>query len=141
MSIKEKREAVLEKIYDELLEGGLDDFKPETRSFGTDGKKGPQMVQLIVALEDAEAKEAELAAKSEELAFDNANHEIDVEHDDRKELIKILVTSGITIVTNVIWGVIFVHELKQTRLFEVEGTETSAAGRWLKQSFPKFGRL
>mgnify|MGYP006988905875 CR=1 FL=1 len=143
MGIKQKREAVLEKVYDELLDSDLEEFKTEARSgFGTDTRKSQnQLVQLVVALEDAEAKDGELAVKSEELTFENANHEIDVEHEDRSELIKLLVTSGITILTNVVWGMIFIHELNATREFERDGTETSAAGRWLKQSFPKFGRL
>ena len=144
MSIKQKREAVLEKIYDELLEGDFGEFKASDRSgFGTDAKRAQQnpMIQLIATLESANANEEENELKGETLAFDNAHREIDRQHADRSELMKLLVTSGITIATNIAWGLIFVHELEATRRFEIDGTETSAAGRWLKQSFPKFGRL
>lgn len=143
MSIREKREAVLEKIYDELLEGDLDDFKQNGYpGFGSDAKKGQQpLVQLIGTLESANAAEREVQIKDDSLGFDNAHSELERQQEERTELIKLLVTSGITIATNLVWGMIFVHELNATRLFEKDGTETSAAGRWLKQSFPKFGRL
>lgn len=151
-SVKQKREQVLETIYDKLYEEGLDDFMPnaDSTSVGPDGKlriesqKNAPIVQLIVALENANAadeenaiKEKELSLKEDTLAFENAHHEIDRKHDDRNELIRLVVTSGVTLVTSVLWGVIMVHEMRATRLFEVEGTETSAVGRWLKQSFPK----
>lgn len=143
MGIKDKREAVLEKIYDELLKGDLDDFKQNGYpSFGSDAKKGQQpLVQLIDTLEKANTAEEEAHIKEDALDFDNAHNELERQQEERTELIKLLVTSGITIATNLVWGMIFVHELNATRLFEKDGTETSAAGRWLKQSFPKFGRL
>lgn len=143
MSIKEKREAVLEKIYDEMLEGDLDDFKQNGYSgFGSDAKKGQQpLVQLISTLESANAAEEEARIKEDALDFDNAHNELERQQEKWMELIKLFVTSGITIATNIVWGMIFIHELNATREFETNGTETSAAGRWLKQSFPKFGRL
>ena len=141
--VKQKREQVLEMLYDELLEDGLDEFKPVAySSFGSDSKKGQQpKIQLIIALEDARAKEMELELKNETLEFDNAHHEIDKNQHAKEELVKVLVTSGITVLVNVAWLMLYKHELAQTRIFEVEGTETSAAGKWLKQSFPKMRTL
>ena len=180
--VKQKREEVLEKLYDELLSTNLEEFKQNTNPCDVlDGKKTSQnpKIQLIVALENARATDSELERKDrdleikykeleqdlamksrelelkskdlelkdrdldlkgEALAFDNAHYEIDKEHkerSDRGELAKTIVSTFITLATNVVWGMIFVHEMQATRLFEVEGTETSAAGRWLKQSFPK----
>ena len=139
MSLKQKREAVLEKLYDELLEDDLDDFIARTYSGDGTGDKRRQdpTVQLIVALENANSSDKEIDLKGDVLAFDNANKEIDRDAETKRELARILITAGVTIVTNVAWGMIFVHELKATRQFEIDGTETSAAGRWLKTSFPK----
>ena len=143
-NVKQKREQVLEKVYDELLENGVTDLMPSTTIHGVlDDKKQRQapIVQLIVALENANAAEEDLRLREDILDFDNAHKEIERKHNDRNELIKLGVTAGITIVSNVVWGMIFVHELQATRQFEIDGTETSAAGRWLKQSFPKFHML
>lgn len=145
MSVEQKREQVLEKIYDELLEGDLDEFMPNAYSAAdSDGRKTPKqvpVVQLIVALENAKANDEEVAVKQDALEFDNAHHEIDRQHNDRNELVKVLATAAVNIAINVAWGMIFVHELKATRKFEIDGTEVSAAGRWLKQSFPKMRML
>lgn len=137
--IKQKREAVLEKIYDELLDGGLDEFKSTAGTgFGNDAKKAQNpKVQLIVALENAAIAEGELELKSEELEFNNAHHQIDKEEHEKEERAKLIANAAVSLVTSALWAVIFVHELRQTRLFEVNGTETSAAGKWLKQAFPK----
>lgn len=152
MSVKQKREQVLERLYDELL--AQDKIVDQTYSDDETGgkkKKDNTTVQLVVALEsarsndedndlkekDLDIKERDLELRGDILAFDNANKEIDREAEQRRELIRLACTAGVTIITNVAWGMIFVHELRATRQFEVDGTETSAAGRWLKQSFPK----
>lgn len=142
-NVREKREQVLEKLYDKLLESNLDEFKLNAYSgSGPEGKKGQHpMVQLIATLEEAKAADEKIVLEGDVLAFDNANHEIDRTHEAKMEVAKLLATAGVTVITNVAWGMIFVHELKATRQFEVDGTETSAAGRWLKNSFPKMRTL
>lgn len=137
-NLKSKREAVLEKLYDELLEKDVPDALAEYTMCGPDGKKAQNyLVQLIQTLENANAADDDIHLKADIVELDNANKSIEVMHNDRNELTKILVTAIVTMVTNVAWGIIFTKELEATRLFEVEGTETSAASRWLKQSFPK----
>jgi cellobiose-specific phosphotransferase system component IIA len=149
MGVEQKREAVLEKIYDELLEDdGLTDFvNCCIYSTNAEGKKGSfkhPYLDLLSSLENARAQELELKLKAKEAQlkddaqlFENANKEIDRKHEFKTELLKLAVTSGVSAITTAMWGLIFVHELKATRVFELDGTEGSAAGRWLKNSFPK----
>lgn len=160
--VEKKREEVLAQIYDRLLEeDGLDEFFDGGVITLPDGKKVSKnhpAVQLIATLENARAadtsaflkkveldleqgelkvKEGELKLKDDCALVDNANKEIDRKQAFKVEVLKALITAGVSVVTTAAWGMIFVHELKATRLFEIEGTEISAAGRWLKNSFPK----
>ena len=140
IDIREKREKVLAKLYDTLLESDLDEFKPTASTgFGSDAKRAQQnpMIQLIATLEDANAREADRDIKNEELAFDNAHHEIDNDQRKIEEAVKLCAT-GVTLVTSLVWAVIFVHEMNATRVFEVDGTPTSAADKWGRMLFPKF---
>jgi len=136
-NVKQKREEVLERLYDELL---AQDKVTQTVEI-VDAKGGKRVeipaVQLVVALENARSNDEDIALKGDILAFDNANKVEDRDAERKRELVRFAATAGVTLVTNLVWGVIFVHELRATREFEVDGTETSAAGRWLKTSFPK----
>lgn len=137
MSVEKKREEVLERLYDELLEQD----KVTKPVILIDAKGGQRAeipaVQLVVALENARSNDEDIALKGDVLAFDNANKVEDRDAERKRELMRLAATAGVTLVTNIVWGIIFVHELRATREFEVDGTETSAAGRWLKTSFPK----
>lgn len=167
MSVEAQRDLVLERIYDRLLnEYELDEFFDNSPQYSPDGKRvvkqQPPVAQLIATLEssrvaemeahqkevsserEAALKEQELALKKEELRLrddvaltDNAQRDMDRKQQTHAEMLRAAVTVGTSVLTTAVWGVIFVHEMKQTRLFEVEGTEVSAAGRWLKSSFPK----
>lgn len=170
MSTAELREQVLEMCYERLLDTNLEGIADNSFGNEKDGKKGtPPIVQLIVALENAQSNEQEhqlkqdeleqkrveaehrvwldkettelqkrdLAVKEDALAFDNAKHDIDIKHEDRREIAKLVISSAITVAGTVVWATLFAQELEQTRVFEVKGTETSAASRWLKSSFPK----
>lgn len=167
MSVESKRDQVLEELYDRLLlDGEIDAFFNSKVSVSPDGKKVAKqqhpVVQLISTLESARVaeiearqkedsskkeaalKEQELSLKKEELKLkddialtDNANRDMDRRHQMHIELLRDAITGAVTLVTTGIWSMIFIHELKQTRLFEIDGTEVSAAGRWLKNSFPK----
>ena len=184
MSVNQKREEVLEKIYDRLLEtDGLDEFFNEGQfAYTVDGKrisKQHPSVQLIAALENArkddtdlEKKETELQLKMSELQLketelqmkardfdikdaelelkqkefdlkdnqvlvDNAARDMDRRDHLKMEILKVLGTASVSLITTIMWGALFTHELRATRAFELEGTEVSAAGRWLKNSFPK----
>lgn len=136
-NVKQKREEVLERLYDELL---AQDKVTQTVEI-VDAKGGKRVeipaVQLVVALENARSNDEDIALKGDILAFDNANKVEDRDAERKRELMRLAATAGVTLVTNIVWGIIFVHELRATREFEVDGTETSAAGRWLKTSFPK----
>lgn len=167
MTISAQRDDVLNKLYQDLLENGTDILTTGCDGKdGKRGNSAVQLIialenaranereelrrsheleekvrfdgeEIKLRQKEADLREREIELRGDEIEFNNAHHQIDAKNNTRNELIRLGVTSGVTLVTSLIWGAIFVHELKATRQFEVEGTEVSAAGKWLKNSFPK----
>lgn len=120
MSVGEQREKVLERLYEEMS-------RKSNFSYDED------LAKVITALESARVAEKEFELKDTLALTDNANADMDRELRFRELIVNTCVTAGQAL----LWGLIFVAELKATRRFEQTGTETSAASRWLKNSFPK----
>lgn len=152
MSVDEKREKVLELIYEEMAHKSNYAYDKTLAEMikalesARQAEKEHELKTAISEKDDANAKadrelkerELELAEKEFELKdtlalTDNANAEMDRE----ARFKELLVNSALTLGNALLWGIIFVGELKATRKFEETGTETSAASRWLKSSFPK----
>lgn len=152
MSVEEKREKVLELIYEEMAHKSNFSYD-KTLADVVKSLESARLADQELAFKKAEAetseeqenrdfelKEKELALKEKEFELkdalaltDNANAEMDRAARKRE----LIVTSCITAGQAILWGLIFVHELSMTRKFEETGTELSAASRWLKNSFPK----
>ena len=124
MSVEKKREEVLESIYEEMS---------HKSNFSYD----KNLADTIKALEAARLADKEFKLKDDVALTDNANKEIDREHEERLKRRELIVNACVAAGTTIFWGLIFICELTATRRFEETGTETSVASRWLKNSVPK----
>ena len=141
MDIEKKRNEVLLGIYDEM-----------SRTANSGYEK--TLADIVKAMEGTRTSEEELRLKQREL--DLKEREIKLKEDiallesanaieNRKleridkvlDAVKIVLEVGTKVGLGIFWSRFFASELTQTRLFEVENTETSAASRWLKNSLPK----
>ncbi len=156
MSVNEKRRKVIDAIYEEMSHASNHSYTKELAEIiktleaaelaekEFELKEDATRAEFVNAERDFDLKEQDLDLRERELeikdraaATDEVNAQTDREVQDKAKLRELIVNAAITIGQAALWGAIFVHELKATRIFEVEGTETSAAGRWLKNSFPK----
>lgn len=156
MSMKEERQKVLALIYEEMsrnsnfhytkelaeivktLEAAeLADREAELKSRIAEAESDNKEREFDLKEQELDLKERELEIKQRSMLADRNDANLDRELQDKIKLRELIVNSCITIGTTALWGLIFVHELKATRTFEMTGTEVSAASRWLKNAFPK----
>ena len=152
MSVDKKREEVLESLYEEMAHKSnytYDKTLAETIKALESARAAEKESKLKenesqIKAKEMQLKEQELQLREKEFNLkdavaltDNANAEIDRKQEDRIRLRELVVNSVVALLPALVWGTIFVVELTATRKFEETGTETSAASRWLKNSFPK----
>lgn len=156
MSVKDERKKVLEMIYKEMGRHSNYSYPKEladiikTLEAAEAAEREFELKELDAEVNNAnterdfdlreqefDLKERELELRKELAAAESTNAQLARELENTIKLRELITHACITIGQAALWGAIFVHELKATRLFEVEGTETSAAGKWLKNSFPK----
>lgn len=124
MSVDEKREQVLEAIYEEMAHKSNYNYDKS-------------LAEIIKALEAARLAEKEFELKDSVALTDNANAVEDRQQENKIKLRELITSSCLTIAQTAVWALIFVAEMSATRKFEETGVETSAVSRWLKSSFPK----
>ena len=128
MSVDEKREKVLESLYEEMLHKSNYHYDKD-------------LAEVIKALEAARLAEKEFELKDAEVLTENANAVEARKLEDKIKLRELVVNTAVTLGQAALWATIFVLQMEATRKFEETGTETSAVSRWLKQSFPKMRLL
>ncbi len=156
MSMKEERRKVLELIYKEMshasnysypkeladivkaLEAAeLAEREAELKSKLAEAENSNKEREFDLKEQELDIKERELEIKHQAMLAEREDAKKDRELQEKARLRELIVNSCITVGTTALWGLIFVHELRATRKFEMTGTEVSAASRWLKNAFPK----
>lgn len=122
MSVEDKREQVLSRLYDEMQ---------NLHSLASD--EAAKLADIASTLE--RARESDLnRAQDADLKDIEVIKETQEDKNRRREAIASIC---VTAVTNVMWALVMTNEMHRTRMFETDGIETSSVSKWLKSSFPK----
>ena len=122
MSVTEKREEVLERVYDDMLSMDClsSDEAKALASIANTLEHARE--QERCRIQDAEIKDLEV--------IENTQRE-------KNRRIETIVSICMPAITNAIWIFVMAYEMHATREFEVKNVETSSVSKWLKSLFPK----
>lgn len=126
MSVEDKREKVLERIYDDML--GMDSLTLE---------EAERLSDIADTLEKARDNDRRRVQEAEIKDLEV----IEQTQQDKGRRREAIATVCVTAITNIAWGFFMAYEMYATRKFEEENVETSSVSKWLKNSFPKFRAL
>ncbi len=122
MSVEDKREQLLERIYDEMLD--MDSLSLE---------EAHRLVDVAEKLENARDDDRDRVQQAEL----NDLEVIERTQQDKNRRREAIATICVTAATNILWAILMTHEMHATRKFEETNVETSSVSKWLKNSFPK----
>ena len=126
MSVEDKREKVLERIYDDMLD--MDSLALEEAERLSDIADTLERARDndLCRIQEADVKDLEVIERTQQ------------DKSRRREAIADICATAIT---NIVWTFFMAYEMYATRKFEEENVETSSVSKWLKNSFPKFRAL
>lgn len=122
MSVEDKREQVLERIYDKML---VLDSLSEEEAYRLSG--------IAEKLEGARDDDRDRAQRAEHDDMEVIERTQQEKSRRREAIVSICITAA----TNVMWTFFMAYEMHKTRKFEEKNVETSAVSKWLKNMFPK----